>query len=120
VTDPKLPPKTLDAVVILNAYHEFEQPVALLSKIRAGMKSGARWGILERDDEALRREARRAYEKTGRILRRVDEKNDGNPITDDHRLALDVVRREAEKAGFRFLSSRELKEDNYLAVFVAP
>ncbi|MBW3635052.1 MAG: methyltransferase domain-containing protein, partial [Armatimonadetes bacterium] len=103
-TDPKLPANTLDAVVILNAYHEFEQPVALLTKIRAGMKSGARLGILERDDENLRREARLAYERTGRILRRVTERNDGNPITDDHRLALDVVKREGERAGFRFLS----------------
>lgn len=119
-TDPKLPANTLDAVVILNAYHEFEQPIALLTKIRAAMKSGARLGILERDDESLRREARRAYEKTGRILRRVTERNDGNPITDDHRLALDVVRREGERAGFRFLSSRQLRDDNYLAVFVAP
>ncbi|HEX8465551.1 MAG TPA: methyltransferase domain-containing protein, partial [Abditibacterium sp.] len=86
-TDPKLPAKALDAVVILNAYHEFDQPLALLSKVRAGLKSGGKLGILERDDDTLRLQARRAYEQTGRILRRVSERNDGNPITDDHRLA---------------------------------
>ncbi|HEX9997016.1 MAG TPA: methyltransferase domain-containing protein [Abditibacterium sp.] len=119
-TDPKLPAKTLDAAIILNAYHEFEQPLAMLAKIRAAMKPGGRLGILERDDDQLRREAREAYAKTGQILRRVSEKDDKNPITDDHRLALDVVKKELEKAGFRFVSSRELKDDHYLAVFSAP
>lgn len=119
-SDPKLPAKTLDAVVILNAYHEFDQPLAMLAKIRGAMKPGARLGILERDEDYLRREARRAYAQTGKILRRIEEKDDKNPTTDDHRLALDVVKREGEKAGFKFLSSRELGEDNYLAVFVVP
>ncbi len=119
-SDPKLPAKTLDAAIILNAYHEFDQPLQMLAKIRAAMKPGARLGIMERDNDDLRREARLAYAKTGRILRRVDEKSDGNPLTDDHRLALDIVRREGEKAGFKFVSSRELGEDNYLAVFATP
>ncbi|WP_157947588.1 methyltransferase domain-containing protein [Abditibacterium utsteinense] len=120
VTDPKLPAKTIDAAIILNAYHEFDQPLAVLAKVRAGLKSGGRLGIMERDDDGLRLEARRAYAQTGRILRRVTEKNDGNALTDDHRLALDVVRREGERAGFKFVSSRELGDDNYLAVFAAP
>jgi len=119
-SDPKLPAKTLDAAIVLNAYHEFDQPLAMLAKIRAAMKPGARLGIMERDNEKLRLEARRAYAKTGRILRRIDEKNDNNPLTDDHRLALDIVRREGEKAGFQFVSARELGEDHYLAVFRAP
>jgi hypothetical protein len=48
----------------------------------------------------------------------VDERNDGNPHTDDHRLAREVVEREAAKVGFRKLSERELEGDNYLVVFV--
>ena len=116
-SDPKLPSNTLDAVMILNAYHEFDQPLVMLAKVRAGMKSGARLGILERDNDELRQEARQAYAKTGQILRRVTEKDDRNPITDDHRLALDVVKREGEKAGLHFIRSRELGEDNYLVVF---
>lgn len=119
-TDPKLPAKTLDAAVILNAYHEFEQPISMLVKVRAALKPGARLGILERDTDELRLEARRAYAQSGQILRRVEEKNDGNPITDDHRLALDIVKREGQKAGFKFLGSRELGDDNYLALFAAP
>ncbi len=118
--DPKLPAKTLDAAIILNAYHEFDQPLAVLAKVRASLKPGGRLGIMERDEDFLRLEARRAFAQTGQILRRVTEKNDNNVLTDDHRLALDIVRREGERAGFKFVSSRELGDDNYLAVFVAP
>ena len=116
-SDPKLPSNTLDAALILNAYHEFDQPLGMLAKIKAAMKPGAKLGILERDNEELRREARDAYAKTGEILHRLSEKDDHNPLTDDHRLALDIVKREGEKAGFRFVGSRELGEDNYLAIF---
>ena len=116
-SDPKLPVGTLDAVVVLNAYHEFDQPLGMLAHIKAAMKPGAKLGIIERDTDELRREARRAYQQTGQILRRVTEKDDQNSITDDHLLALDIVKREGEKAGFRFLGSRELGEDKYLAIF---
>jgi precorrin-6B methylase 2 len=120
VTDPKLPAKTLDAAIILNAYHEFDQPVTMLTKIRTAMKPGGRLGIMERDTDQLRAEARVAYAKTGKILRRLSEKNDRNPITDDHQLALEVVKREGVKAGWEFVSSRELGDDNYIAIFMAP
>lgn len=116
-SDPKLPANTLDAALILNAYHEFDQPLGMLAKIKAAMKPGARLGILERDNDDLRAEARQAYEQTGEILHRLSEKDDQNPLTDDHRLALDIVKREGEKAGLKFVGSRELGEDNYLAVF---
>lgn len=116
-SDPKLPANALDAVMILNAYHEFDQPLGMLAKIKTSMKPGAHLGIIERDTDELREEARQAYAQTGEILRRVTEKDDHNPITDDHRLALDVVRREGEKAGFHFAGSRELGNDKYLAIF---
>lgn len=120
LTDPKLPTNTLDAVVILNAYHEFDHPLAMLAKIKAAMKPGARIGFVERDTDELRQEAEDAYRQTGKVVRRVDEVPDGNPYTDDHRLALPIVRREAEEAGFKFVSSRRLGEDKYLAVVSKP
>ncbi|BCM90718.1 hypothetical protein IAD21_02578 [Abditibacteriota bacterium] len=116
-SDPKLPANGLDAVVILNAYHEFDQPRGMLAKIKTAMKPGARLGIIERDTDEQRLEARQAYAQTGEILRRVNEKDDQNPLTDDHTLALDIVKREGEKVGFRFLGSRELGADKYLAIF---
>lgn len=116
-TDPKLPANTLDSVIILNAYHEFDQPLGMLAKIKTGMKTGARLGIIERDTDELRLEAQRAYAQSGQISRRVGEIDDLNELTDDHTLALDIVKREGEKVGLRFLGSRELGNDKYLAVF---
>ena len=119
-TDPKLPANTMDAVLILNAYHEFEAPIALLKKIKNGMKSGGRLGFIERDTDELRREARDAYKKTGKIKRRVTESRDNNPNTDDHRLAADVVEREAAVAGFKFVKLLELRDYHYLVVVEKP
>ena len=114
-SDPKLP-KNLDAVIILNAYHEFDKPLDMLGKIKNSMKVGARLGFIERDSPALRAEAEAAYRQTGKIKRRVDERNDNNPITDDHRLALPIVEREAAEVGFAKVSSLQLGDDNYLLV----
>lgn len=36
--DPKLPPNRLDAVLIVDAYHEVERPVALLRNVRTSLK----------------------------------------------------------------------------------
>ena len=118
-SDPKLP-TGLDAVVILNAYHEFDQPLQMLRRIKTSMKPGARLGFIERDDPQLRREAEDAYRLTGKIKRRVTEAPDQDPRTDDHRLALPVVQREAEEVGFRKLSQMQLGEDKYLLVVENP
>jgi len=116
-SDPKLPANTLDGALVLNAYHEFDQPLGMLRHIKDAMKPGARLGIIERDNPELRAEAERAYARTGLILHRVEEKDAKGALTDDHRLALPIVRREGERAGFRFIGSRQLGEDNYLAIF---
>ena len=44
--DPKLPAATLDAVLMVDTYHEFENPVALLRGVRAALKPGGRVGIV--------------------------------------------------------------------------
>jgi len=119
-TDPKLPANALDAVIILNAYHEFEAPIALLQKIKSGMKPGARLGFIERDTDELRREARDAYKKTGQIKRRVTESRDKNPYTDDHRLAAEIIEREALAAGFKAVSLLQLRDYHYLLVVEKP
>src|SRR5262249_18028607 len=52
-TDPRLPPGALDAVLIVDAYHEMEQPVALLRTLVSSLKpakpgeSGGRVGIID-------------------------------------------------------------------------
>lgn len=120
VTDPKLPLNALDAVLILNAYHEFEQPLSLLRQVKAAMKPGARLAFIERDNEDLRREAREAYAATGKIKRRVDEQPDKDPLSDDHRLALEIVERETASVGFQKVTSYDLRDDHYLLVVEKP
>jgi ubiquinone/menaquinone biosynthesis C-methylase UbiE len=45
-TDPHLP-RPVDAVLIVDAYHEMEQPVALLGNLAKSLKSMARIGIVD-------------------------------------------------------------------------
>ncbi len=118
-SDPKLP-KDLDAVIILNAYHEFDKPLEMLAKIVTSMKPGARLGFIERDNPDLRREAEAAYKATGKIKRRVAEQADQDPRTDDHRLALPIVEREAAAVGLRKVGAMQLGEDHYLLVVEKP
>jgi ubiquinone/menaquinone biosynthesis C-methylase UbiE len=118
IKTPKLPSNTLDAVMILIAYHEFEKPITMLTKIRKSMKVGARLGILERDTDQMRAEAREAYAKTGYISGRVNETFSDHFVTNEHYLALDIVVQEATFVGFTFLFSRELGGDHYIAVFI--
>ena len=116
VSDPKLPVKTFDAVLILNAYHEFGEPLAMLKFVHAAMKPGAKLAFIERDTPQLRSEASRAIAATGQPKRRVDEQNDGDPLTDDHRLALPIIEREAKIAGFTKVTDYRVQGDHYVLI----
>lgn len=116
-TDPKLPQNMLDTVIILNAYHEFQKPITMLTKIRQAMKTGARLGILDRDTDEMRMNARETYTKIGYIPRRINETVSDYYLTSGHYLALDIVMRETTSVGFKYLFSRELGDDYYIAVF---
>ena len=115
-TNPNLPANTFDAVLILNAYHEFSAPIVMLRSVYKSMKPNARLAFIERDNPQLRREAQNALAKTGKIKRRVDEQPDKDPNTDDHRLARDIVFREAASVGFVRVLERNLGDDHYLVV----
>jgi SAM-dependent methyltransferase len=45
--DPRLPPRALDAVLIVDAYHEFEDPVTLLANLTRALKPQGRIGIVD-------------------------------------------------------------------------
>jgi ubiquinone/menaquinone biosynthesis C-methylase UbiE len=47
--DPKLTPGTVDAALMLKVYHEIANPVPVLKNLRAAMKPGARFGIIDRN-----------------------------------------------------------------------
>jgi ubiquinone/menaquinone biosynthesis C-methylase UbiE len=82
-SDPRLPKNALDAVVIVDSYHEMEQPVALLRNLAASLKRDGRIGIIE-------------FTKDGG--------GPGPPM--EERVDPEAVIRDAQAAGFK-LSSRE-------------
>lgn len=47
VDDPKLPPSTIDLVLMVDVYHEFSEPQKMLRGIRAALKPGGRLVLLE-------------------------------------------------------------------------
>jgi ubiquinone/menaquinone biosynthesis C-methylase UbiE len=47
LVDPRLPPGRLDAVLIVDSYHELAKPIELLRNVSASLKSTGRIGIVE-------------------------------------------------------------------------
>lgn len=82
VDDPKLPPGSLDAALIVNAYHEMNEHQAMLTKIRAALKPDGRLVIVE-PVSATRRSASRDVQ------------------TRQHEIGVDYVQQDAREAGFR-------------------
>jgi predicted methyltransferase len=87
--DPKLAPDSLDAALMLKVYHEIAHPPLVLASLRAALKPGARFGIIDRN---------------------------GNGA--DHGLNEPIVRAEVERAGFRQVARYDFtkadKQDYFL------
>ncbi|WP_245536172.1 class I SAM-dependent methyltransferase [Terriglobus roseus] len=47
--DPKLPEKSVDAVLMLKVYHEIAEPLGFLAKLKPALAPGARVGIIDRN-----------------------------------------------------------------------
>src|SRR5579864_5218014 len=77
VADPKLPPNTMDLVLLVDVYHEFSQPQQMLRKIRETLKPDGRLVLLE-------------Y--------RAEDPN--VPILAEHKMTVAQVRTELEAEGF--------------------
>ncbi|MFT8247309.1 class I SAM-dependent methyltransferase [Roseomonas sp. BN140053] len=58
--DPRLPPASTDAVLLVHMYHEIEQPYALLANLVPALRPGARVGIVDVDDAISRHGTPRA------------------------------------------------------------
>ena len=58
VDDPKLPPSSLDLVLMVDVYHEFSEPQKMLRGLRATLKPGGRLVLLEyrKEDDRLPRQ----------------------------------------------------------------
>ena len=91
--DPKLPPNSVDSVLILKTYHEIAEPVRLLQNLRRSLRSGARVGIIDRN---------------------------GNG--EDHGIQKDVIVQEAARAGYRLSGQYDFVKadrEDYFLVFEA-
>jgi ubiquinone/menaquinone biosynthesis C-methylase UbiE len=77
-TDPKLPPNTMDLVLLVDVYHEFSQPQAMLDKIRESLKRDGRLVLLE-------------YRKEDPSI----------PIRPEHKMSVVEVKTEVEAEGFK-------------------
>jgi ubiquinone/menaquinone biosynthesis C-methylase UbiE len=89
--DPDLPAHSVDAVLMLKAYHEVANTTALLAHLTPALKPGATIGI-------------------------VDRNGDGT----DHGLMPEVVKREMERAGFRQVASYDFTKadgQDYFLIF---
>jgi len=93
-SDPRLPPNALDAVLIVDAYHEMEDPVVLLRNVGASLKPGGRLGIVNFTKEGF---------------------GPGPPM--EERVDPERVIRDAEAAGLRLNSRPEILPYQYLLVF---
>lgn len=91
--DPRLPARSVDAVLLLKAYHEVAAPIPLLRHLRTAMRPRARLGIIDKN---------------------------GNGA--DHGLNAEVVIKEAAAAGFELSAQHDfVKADgmDYFLIFRA-
>ncbi len=93
-SDPDLPTDQLDAVLIVDAYHEMEQPVALLRNVAQSLKPNGRIGIVD-------------FTRDGG--------GPGPPM--EERVDPERVIRDAEAAGLRADRAADFLRYQYLLVF---
>jgi predicted methyltransferase len=87
-TDPRLPERTLDAALIVNAYHEMSQHQQMLAALRSALKPDGTLVIVEPLSEA-RRSSSRAEQTKG------------------HEIAPEFVLADARSAGFRIVGMQD-------------
>jgi ubiquinone/menaquinone biosynthesis C-methylase UbiE len=77
-SDPKLPPNSLDLILLVDVYHEFSQPQLMLQKLRQALKDDGRLVLLE--------------------FRKEDPRI---PIRPEHKMSVEEVKAEVVPEGFR-------------------
>src|SRR5262249_50857902 len=95
-TDPKLPEGKLDLVLMVDVYHEFSEPISMMSHVRKSLKSD------------------------GRVVLVEFRKEDPNvPIQPLHKMSVDQVRAELEPMGFKFQKSLEFLPWQHIIIFTS-
>lgn len=91
--DPKLPPGSVDAVLMLKSYHEIAHPLELLRNLKPALRPGARVGV-------------------------IDRKGNGA----DHGLDPSILIKEMAQSGYRLSGSYDFTKadgQDYFLIFVA-
>ncbi len=97
VNDPKLPAGVLDLALMVDVYHEFSDPEAMLRGLAVSLKPGGRLVLLE--------------------YRAEDPKVN---ILEDHKMTKKQVQREVEAAGFRLERIDDRLPIQHLFIFRKP
>lgn len=93
--DPKLPEGTIDWIQLVDVYHEFQQPEAMLAKMRAALKPGGKVALLE-------------YRLLGETAKHIKE---------EHRMSVKQVLTEWNRAGFILVDLMEFLPTQHFFVF---
>lgn len=93
-TDPRLPERAVDAVLLVDAYHEFSHPKEMGEAITRALAPGGRVYLVEYRGE-----------------------DPSIPIKPLHKMTVEQARRELESAGLRFVEVRGFLPEQHFLVF---
>jgi ubiquinone/menaquinone biosynthesis C-methylase UbiE len=94
--DPRLPPASVDLALMVDVYHEFSQPQAMLRHVRDGLKPGGRLVLLE-------------YRKEDPTV----------PIKPEHKMSVAEAKMEVEAEGYTLARVDEALPRQHILIFVA-
>jgi ubiquinone/menaquinone biosynthesis C-methylase UbiE len=94
IDDPKLPPASVDLELMVDVYHEFSQPQAMLRGLRQALKPGGRLVLLE-------------YRK----------ENPAIPIRPEHKMSVAEAKMELEAEGFTLAKVDESLPRQHILIF---
>jgi ubiquinone/menaquinone biosynthesis C-methylase UbiE len=97
VDDPKLPAGALDLILMVDVYHEFQQPQAMLRLMRAALKPGGRLVLLE-------------YRKEDPSI----------PIRLEHKMTVAEAKLEVEAEGFTLTKVDPVLPRQHILIFTRP
>jgi SAM-dependent methyltransferase len=95
--DPRLPANTLDLILMVDVYHEFQEPQAMLRQMRAALKPGGRLVLLE-------------YRKEDPSI----------PIILEHKMSVAEAKLELEAEGFTLSKVDESLPRQHILIFTRP
>lgn len=93
--DPKLPPASLDWIILVDVYHEFQEPKPMLARMREALKPRGRVALIE-------------YRAEG---------DSASHIRAEHRMSVEQVLGEWVPAGYRLLARHDFLPTQHFFVF---